>query len=423
MTQNLIDRRDFLKTAGIGALGTLGTGMLPEKTLSAIRSIEPMKITKIEALRIRPDLVVEGKRIVWIWIRLHTDKGIVGIGETYPFTEGQIGALKDYAPRILGQDPRNIEEIWRNIYFNMTMRGAGGADMRILSAINIAQWDILGKALEAPIYSLLGGKSQEKLRVYNTYLDDWSPINNWKMDKDLDKIVKFLLDRGIKGIKIYPFMVGDGNYISPADLDKELRWLRGIRDIAGNEMDIVLDIWGHWNLPSAMKICKACEPFNPLYVEDIMLMSNAQSYAALARETSVPICMSETMATRFEYREYFESKALDVVMFDLVWCGGISEAKKIADMADTYFIPIVPHTGGGPVLWLSSIHVATASTNFAIMESVHHFYTYQWPYFMKNLPVPVDGYVTPPEEPGLGVEFREEPFKNGDIIVETIAEL
>ena len=152
-------------------------------------------------------------------------------------------------------------------------------------------------------------------------------------------------------------------------------------------------------------------------------MSNPQSYAALAQETSVPICMSETMATRFEYREYFESKALDVVMFDLTWCGGISEAKKIADMADTYFIPIVPHTGGGPVLWLSSIHVATSATNFAIMESVYPFYTHSWPYFIKNVPVPVNGYVTPPEEPGLGLEFREEPFKNGDIIVETIAEL
>ena len=423
MKKNKINRRNFLKTAGIGSLATLGTGMLPAKTISAIKSADPMKITKIEALRIRPDLEVEGRRIVWIWIRLHTDKGIIGIGETYPFTEGQIGALKDYAPRILGEDPRNIERIWRDIYFHMTMRGAGGADMRILTAINIAQWDILGKALETPIYSLLGGKAQQRLRVYNTYLDTWSPINKWKMDEDLDKIVNYLLDRGIKGIKIYPFMIGDGNYISPADIEKELRWLKGIRDIAGNEMDIVLDIWGHWNLPCAMKICKACEPYNPLYVEDIMLMSNPQSYAALARETSIPICMSETMATRFEYREYFESKALDVVMFDLTWCGGISEAKKIADMADTYFIPIVPHTGGGPVLWLSSIHVATATTNFAIMESVHHFYTHQWPYFIKNLPVPINGYVTTPEEPGLGLEFREEPFRNGDVIIETIAEL
>ena len=128
-------------------------------------------------------------------------------------------------------------------------------------------------------------------------------------------------------------------------------------------MDIAVDLWGRFDLPSAQRIRKALEPYN------------AQAYAQLARETSVPICMSETMASRYEYREYFESKACDVIMYDLTWCGGPSEAKKISDMADTYFIPTSPHTCGGPLLYLCSIHVCAAVTNFLIMESNYWKYT------------------------------------------------
>ena len=118
-----------------------------------------------------------------------------------------------------------------------------------------------------------------------------------------------------------------------------------------------------------------------------------------------------------------EAKAVDIVMYDLTWCGGISEAKKISDMADTYYIPTAPHTGGGPVLWYSSIHTATALTNFFIMESVYHYYNSKYPHFINNVPVPKNGFVTAPELPGLGIEFRKEPFENGDVIVETIAEI
>ena len=119
----------------------------------------------------------------------------------------------------------------------------------------------------------------------------------------------------------------------------------------------------------------------------------------------------------------FEAHAVDVVMYDVTWCGGISEAKKISDMADTYKIPTAPHTGGGPILRYSSIHTATSLTNFYIMESVYHLYNDVYPHFLKNVPAPVNGYVTAPETPGLGIEIREEAFRNGDAVIETVAEL
>ena len=152
-----------------------------------------------------------------------------------------------------------------------------------------------------------------------------------------------------------------------------------------------------------------------------MLMSNAQAYARLASETSVPICMSETLASRYEYREFFESKACDVIMYDLTWCGGPSEGKRISDMADAYFIPTSPHTCGGPLLYFCSIHLCTALSNFLIMESNYWKYSHQYPYFVNNVPKPMDGHLTAPELPGIGAEIKPELFSNGDAIVETVA--
>ena len=423
---NLDSRREFLKTAAFGSFITFGAGMITSDVLAALESIDSMKITKIEAIRFSDKIRIGGGsggsgKAEFCWVRLHTDRGIIGTGETYPFSNGELGTLKDYADDIIGKDPRDIDGLWKRLYHNMAMRNAGGADMRILSAINMAQLDILGQASELPLYRLLGGKSRPGIKVYNTTTDYWA-INNLKMGSDTKEIVRFLLERGIKAMKIYPFRA-DGPYITAAEIDAGIGWIRTIRDVAGNEMDICVDCWGRFDLPGAQRIAKALEPFNILYLEDVMLMNNAKSYAALARETSVPICMSETLATRYEYREFFETGACDVIMYDLTWCGGISEAKKISDMADTYFIPTSPHTCGGPLLWFASIHLCTALPNFLIMESNYWKYTHQYPHFINNVPVPDNGIVAPPERPGLGAEIRSELFKNGDAMIETVAEI
>jgi L-alanine-DL-glutamate epimerase-like enolase superfamily enzyme len=139
-------------------------------------------------------------------------------------------------------------------------------------------------------------------------------------------------------------------------------------------------------------------------------MNNPKAYAQLAAETSVPICMSETLATRYEYREYFELKACDVIMYDITWCGGPSEAKKISDMADTYMIPTSPHTCGGPLLYACSAHLCTALPSFLIMESNYWKYTHQFPHFVNNIPVPENGSIVPPEAPGIGLEIKPEIF-------------
>ncbi|HKW99912.1 MAG TPA: mandelate racemase/muconate lactonizing enzyme family protein [Bryobacteraceae bacterium] len=420
-----LGRRAFLKKAG--ALAALGAIRLPAATRTAIDNTEPMKVTQIDAVTFRKDLHIGGGSgssedgAEFWWVRLHTDKGIVGTGETYPFAQGEVGALREHAHLILGRDPRDIDGIWRALHFEGIMRTTGGADMRMLSAVNMAQLDILGQASGLPLYRLLGGKTRPRVRVYNTTTDYWA-INDMKMGRDTMKIVRFLLDRGVTGMKIYPFEAPD-HYLSNQALEQGLRWIRDIRDGVANQMDICVDCWGNFDFPSALRIAKALEPYNIMYLEDAMISGNAKTYARLAAATTVPVCISETLATRYEYREFFEQKACGVIMYDLTWCGGPSEAKRISDMAETYLIPTSPHTCGGPLLYICSAHLATALPDFLIMESNYWKYAHQYPYFVNNVPAPKEGHVTPPEAPGIGAEIKPEIFRNGDALVETVAKL
>ena len=218
--------------AGLGVMGATAEGWAAPVFDSAVQSgyaDKPMKIVKVESVRFSDKIEVGGGsggsgRAEFCWVRLHTDTGIIGTGETYPGVNGELGALKDFAKRfLLGKDPRDIDGIWQNINQYMSMRNSGGADMHILSAINMAQLDILGQSTGLPLYRLLGGRTRAKVKVYNT-TTDYCAINNMKMGPDTGKIVRFLLDRGVTGIKIYPFTDGkkrpEGRFISSADLDE-----------------------------------------------------------------------------------------------------------------------------------------------------------------------------------------------------------
>jgi L-alanine-DL-glutamate epimerase-like enolase superfamily enzyme len=419
VTRRDLSRRDLV------ALG--GAGFLTPQARAAADGVGPMKITKVEALRFRRDLRIEGVFPNWTWVRLHTDKGLTGVGESYPTQEAQVGALKELGGQLIGRDPTQIEKLWKDLFYRISYQPWGGAEFRMLTAINIAQWDILGKAAGLPVYKLLGGKAQDRLMVYNT-MNGWT-IHGMREHDAPEKIVEFLLARGIKAIKLYPYDRGPvnalarhgGTFITQAELKQSLDPIQRIRKAVGDEMEIALDLSSRWNLPCSLQIARSLEPYGIMYLEDPMLPDNLEAYASLARETAIPVCISERLATRFRFREMFEARAVDVVMYDVTWCGGISEAKKISDMADTYKIPTSPHTGGGPILWLASIHTATALNNFYIMESVYHLYNDLYPHFLKNVPAPKNGFVEAPETPGLGIELREEALRNGDVTVELIA--
>jgi galactonate dehydratase len=421
-----MERRSFI--ANLSCLG-LFSPLALKSTIFDKRFDDELKVTKVEVVRFSPELKLAGRGIQWMWVRLHTNQGYIGTGETYPFNEASKSAIKDFEwhswmGKLLGSNPLRIEESWERIFRQSAYHVTGGAEMRALSALNMAQWDILGQKAGMPVYQLLGGSSNKKIPVYNTYTNP-RHINNWTLESDIEKIAEFLVDKKIRGIKFCPFdMVGNrnkGQYISLVELDGCLDWIKRIRDTVGNQLEIGIEFHSIWNITSAIRIAEALAPYNIWFLEDMLLEKNIAAYKILANHTSIPLVLSERLSTRYEFREFFESHIGGVAMFDLCWCGGISEGKKIADMANTYFLPTMMHTAGGPLLWYASTHLAAAITNLFPMESVYQNYTIRYPYFFDNVPEVADGYVSPPNLPGLGLKFKKGLFESKDVQIETIS--
>ena len=426
-----MNRRQFISNVSMSSAGFLGLPLLKGDLWSNVSGMQNMRITRIETVRFNPELQVKGRRIQWMWVRLHTDTGLIGTGETYPFNEASEAAIKDlqwhsWAGKLLGTNPLEIERNWESIFRQNAYHVFGGAEMRALSAINIAQWDILGQAAGMPVYQLLGGSHGRPIRVYNTYTNARN-INGWTLEDDMEKIARFLVDQEITAIKFCPFdAVGrrnNGEFISNREIQSCLDWIKQIQESVGDQLEIGCEFHSLWNLPSAMRIAKALEPYGILFLEDILMQDNMQAYAALAEHTSIPLVISERLATRFNFREMLEAKAGSIAMYDLTWCGGISEGKKISDMANTYYIPTMMHTAGGPILWYASLHLAAAITNLFYVESVYPNWKSRYPYFFKNVPQVQRGFAQPTNLPGLGLQFREGLFDSDDVIVNLVAEL
>ncbi|MFA5818770.1 MAG: mandelate racemase/muconate lactonizing enzyme family protein [Bacteroidales bacterium] len=382
-----------------------------------------LTITKVETVSFRNFSHIK-------WVRLHTNEGIIGTGETYPFRAAISSGIKDmewnsWLGGLLGTNPLEIEQTWERIYRRNAFNVSGGAEMRALSAINIAQWDIMGQVCKMPLYQLLGGSYNKSIRVYNTYTNGMK-INDWALEKDMEKIARFLVEQGIKAIKFCPFDTvasqNNGEYISRKEIDQCLEWIKRVRNTVGNDLEIGCEFHSMWNLPSAVRIAHALEPYDVLFLEDMLLQDNMQAYVTLNQETSIPLVISERLASRFGFREMFEAKAGEIAMYDLTWCGGISEGKKISDMANTYYVPTMLHTAGGPILWYASTHLAAAVTNLFYVESVYPNWHDRDSFFFDNSPQVKNGLVLPPDLPGLGLQFKKGLFEQKDVFVETIAE-
>lgn len=425
----MMNRRQFLLQAATGTIGVWGLQKTTPAVAKIIAEVSDIRITKIETVRFSPSLKVNGQPAHWMWVRLHTNTGIVGTGETYPFNEASASVVKDlewhsWAGKLLGTNPLEIEKTWERIFRQNAFHVTGGAEMRALSAINMAQWDILGQVSKLPVYQLMGGSADKTIRVYNTYTNSRS-INGWTLEKDMEKIAQFLVDQRIPAIKFCPFdkvaSKNNGEYISKKEIDECLTWVKRVRDTVGDQLELGCEFHSMWNLPSAIRIANALEPYNVLFLEDMLLQDNIQAYVTLNQESAVPLVISERLATRFGFREMFEAKAGEIAMYDLTWCGGISEGKKISDMANTYYIPTMMHTAGGPLLWYASVHLAAAVTNLFFVESVYPNWHDRDAFFFDNSPQVKNGMVSPPNLPGLGLKFTKGLFERKDVLIETVA--
>ncbi len=394
-----------------------------------------MKITAIETLR-----TAEFANV--LWVRVHTDSGIIGLGETF-YGAGAVEAhIHDtLASRLLGRDPLHIEAIHRDM-LNLPMAQAStGVEYRAASALDIALWDNFGKVCGQPVHQMLGGLCRDKQRIYNTcagynYVrsNNIRPVSNWNLGEsegpyedlnafmnDAGGLAESLLEQGITAMKIWPFdpaaQETQGLFITAEQMKTAIAPFEKIRRAVGDKMEIMVEFHSLWNLPTAKKIAKALEPYSPTWYEDPIRMNSPQALAEYARSTDVWVCASETLGSRFPYKDMLDRDAMDVVMVDLCWTGGLTEGRKIAAMAETYHRPFAPHDCIGPVGFVTAVHASFSQPNTLIQESVRAFYRGWYNELVTTMPTIKDGYVYPMEGPGLGVELLPAVFERSDLTV------
>lgn len=396
-----------------------------------------MKITAIRTLRTEEFANV-------LWVQVETDAGITGLGETFYGAESVAAHIHNtLAVRLLGQDPLRIEHLNREMVNLPMAQSSTGVEYRAASAIDIALWDIFGKASGQPVWQVLGGLCWDRMRVYNTCAGTRyvrtnviKPVDTWNLGtatgpyEDLDgfmnrpaELAESLLDQGITAMKIWPFDPAAnefrGQYITAEAMKASLKPFEEIRRAVGDKMDIMLEMHCLWNLPTAMQIAREVADYKPLWYEDPIRMNNPQALAEFARSTPVMTCASETLGSRFAYKDYLDRDACHVVMADLCWTGGLTEGRKIASMADTYHRPFAPHDCIGPVGFVAGIHMSFSQPNTIIQESVRAFYRGWYLELVTDMPRIEGGYVYPPEGPGLGLELQPAFFERADLTTRT----
>jgi galactonate dehydratase len=402
-----------------------------------------MKITEIETIR-----VAEFSNV--LWVRVHTDEGFIGLGETF-YGAGAVEAHihETLAQRLLGKNPLHVEALNKEMVNLPMAQSSTGVEYRAASAIDIALWDIFGKVCKQPVHQMLGGLCKDKIRIYNTcagykYVrsSNIRPVSNWSIDgkgaasegpyEDLDgfmhhadALAENLLENGINAMKIWPFdpaaQENQGLYISAAQMKEAMKPFEKIRKAVGDKMDIMVEFHSLWNLPTAKMIARELEQFKPMWYEDPIKMNSPQALAEYARSTNVWVCASETLGSRWPYKDMLDKDALHVAMVDLCWSGGLTEGRKIASLAETWHRPFAPHDCIGPVGFIAAIHMSFSQPNTLIQESVRAFYTGWYKELVTVIPRIENGFVYPMEGVGLGVELRDDVYQRSDVTVKKTA--
>jgi len=349
-----------------------------------------MKITKLEFLSVRPR---------WVFLKVHTDEGLVGLGE--PIVEGRarttIQAVQELEGWLVGQDPRRIEHLWQMMYRGTFYRG-GPVLVSAISGIEQALWDIFGQSVGLPVYQLLGGPTRRRIRMYAHC--------GWETPEKAAEAARAMVKRGFTALKTGfegPVRIVD----TPAFLDRCVAQFAAMREAVGNDIDIAVDCHGRFSPAMAIRLARELEPYRPMFIEEPCLPENVDTMVTVARSTSIPIATGERLFTKWGFREVLEKQAAVVLQPDLSHAGGLSECKKIAAMAETYYAAIAPHCPLGPIALAACLHLDAAIPNFLIQEHVTLGEGYlKQPFVVK------DGYIDLPTAPGLGIELDEEALRD-----------
>jgi galactonate dehydratase len=382
-----------------------------------------------------------------VFVRVHTDAGLVGLGETFFHADAVAAHVHSgIAPHLLGTDPHHRERHARDLvpYVGST---SSGAEMRAASAIDIALWDVCGQAAGQPLHQLLGGASRDAVRMYNTcagyrYVRAGydQAVDNWGLPgaetqaegpyEDLDAFLHRagdlacdLLSQGITAMKIWPFdpyaeRTG-GHHITSGELEAGLEPLRKIRAAVGMRMDVMIELHALWDVPSACRIVHALEPLAPFWIEDPVRVTNAAAMAEVQAATATPIAAGETIASLAAFRDLLAAGGARIAILDIGWVGGITQARKVAALAEAFERPVAPHDCTGPVVYTACSHLSLHLPNVILQEHVRAFATGWYTELVTALPALTAGMITPPSGAGLGTALRPEVLERADVTIRT----
>jgi 2-dehydro-3-deoxyphosphogalactonate aldolase len=390
-----------------------------------------MKISELKTFVVgNPRPGVGGR--YFIFLKLMTDDGIEGLGEAYVSTFGPhtvTRMIEDvFARHVQGADPFQIERLWRNVYGRGYSLRPDVSLIGVLSAIEMACWDIVGKAVGKPVYALLGGQVHERLRTYTYIYARDGDTTNVYADPDLAarRALEYV-ELGFTALKFDPagpYATHDPRQPSLESLDRSEKYLRRVRDAVGSRCDLLFGTHGQFTASGAIRLARRLEPYAPLWFEEPTPPEMPEEMAKVARATSIPIATGERLTTKYEFARVLATGAASILQPNLGRVGGILEAKKIAGMAEAHYAQIAPHLYCGPVVGAANIQLATCIPNFLLLEGIE-----TWGGFHGEiLKTPIrweDGYVIPPTTPGLGVELNEEvaarhPYDGRDLHLEPV---
>jgi galactonate dehydratase len=350
----------------------------------------------------------------FVFVKLTTDGNVHGIGEAYcvPFHPDVVARmLVDTFSRYLeGQDPHNIESIWRRVYSAGYTQHADLALMAVLSALEMACWDIIGKEAGQPVYNLLGGRVHERLRSYTYIYARPGDKTDVYQDPDLaaERAAEYLA-QGFTALKFDPagpYSAFDGRQLSLAALELCERFVRQLRAAVGTRADLLFGTHGQMTAAGAIRLARRLEPYDPLWFEEPVPPDAPEEMALVARATRIPIAAGERLATKYEFARLLRAQAAAILQMNLGRVGGILEAKKIAALAEVQHVQLAPHLYCGPVVGAANIQLSTCSPNFLILEGIERWQGFHAEVLVKPIRWE-SGYVIPPTEPGLGVELNE----------------
>jgi galactonate dehydratase len=391
-------------------------------------------MTAITALR----TVRIGERPNLIWLEIETADGLTGLGESFRGAEAVEAVLHEQvAPWLLGRDARHIEAVSRHLMTPYLGFNSTGAEIRAASAVDLALWDLAGQRSGIPTYVAMGGGVRDSIRVYNTCAgysyntgggrraigagdEAAGPYDDQvAFMRDAGALAESLVAEGYGAMKIWPFddyAASGGHLITLSDLKAGLEPFRRIRAAVGDAIEVMCELHSLWSSHAAIRICRALEDYGVFWAEDpIGKMSDVAALVDLRRQTRTPICGSETLGGAGNFRDLLAAGALDIVMLDLAWCGGLTEGRKIAAFAEAYAKPLAPHDCTGPVTLMAGLHLAMHAPTAIYQEVVRATLSTWYQELVTELPVIHRGMAAAPTRPGLGTSLQPQVYLRDDV--------